>query len=143
MEETIRGTGFKRDVVFEPAYDNRRDGYGIHGAQIRFLLSGDEGVVQFLIFTDWHLPGVGQLGKYGERIAKPMAADLGYHSPDPKYEGQTKSECSLLDGGFCYYDGSGLNAEPVFETLIAEGGDGLWKALEKYYQQMFGGGHGQ
>lgn len=129
-------------INFEPAYDKRssdpKKNYGIHGVSIRFVLKGDKGAVQFLMYTPWHLPSVDKSG-WPESLNEPMAADLGYHSLMPRYDGQSviQKECPYLDGRPCYYDGSGLNAEPVMETLIAEGSDGVWKKLEEFYAELF------
>lgn len=141
----------QRIVEFNPAFD-RRDpdpskNYGIHGVTIRFLLKGDNGVVQFVLHTNWHLPHVTK-----ETLAKckrdpslfdvllmPMPSDLGYHSPVPMYDGQTMmiESCPVLDGKPCYYDGSSLNAEPIYEVLLREGHNGVWQELEKYYNRIF------
>jgi hypothetical protein len=48
------------------------------------------------------------------------------------------SKCDYVDGGVCYYDGSGLNAEPVFDLLCEKGGEAVWKRLEEYHAQIFG-----
>lgn len=98
-------------------------------------------------------------------LCRPMPADLGYHSPKPMYEGQEPmglkeikirknpkkkgmngyftstnpkpTPCEWLDGKPCYYDGSGINAEPIFDVLLREGSDGVWRELEKYYHSVF------
>jgi hypothetical protein len=49
----------------------------------------------------------------------------------------TFTPCELLDGGPCYYDGSTLNAEPVFEVLLREGSAGVWRELREFYLQTF------
>jgi hypothetical protein len=159
---------FQRLVEFSPAYDHGREG-GCHGVELRMVLKGPEGAVQFLLFTNWMLPETRE--KWGplpsdHPCVRPMPVDLGYHSPKPMYEGQepmrhiykfpkfpTNFEtweggepgvygdpviCPYLDGDVpCYYDGSGLNAEPVFERLLREGSDGVWAVLEEYYEQVF------
>jgi len=70
----------------------------------------------------------------------PMALDLGYHSKVPKYEGDVpmSEHCPVLKGK-CYYDGSTLNAERVFERLVNEGDAGVWAELESYYATTFQG----
>jgi hypothetical protein len=114
-----------------------------------FLLKGPEGTVQFRLFTNWHLPHVTKenaghlydaIGGDAHWMERPMPADLGYHSRTPRYDGHTPmpNPCDHLDGAACYYDGSTLNAEPVFERLLTEGDEGVWKALEGYYIQTFG-----
>ena len=140
-----------REIIIEPAYDKRNSDpskdYGINGCEIRFLLKGKKGAVQFLIYTNWCLPHVTE-----EMLKKPirdeadircrflpMAADLGYHSPKPLYKDQfARKNCPYLGGKTCYYDGSGLNAEPVFERMLKEGSGGVWKDLEDYYIEIFG-----
>lgn len=135
----------KREIVFRPAYDKRHPNpnknYGIHGVDMQWYVSGELGVVQFVVYTNWYLPHVraeGEQKRWDAGAWQPMAADLGYHSPKPMYEGQTSiGDCGLL-GGDCYYDGSGLNAKPILEKLIAEGGEAAWKELEDYYVETFG-----
>jgi hypothetical protein len=138
----------ERTIIFEPAFD-RRDpdpskNYGIHGVSCRFILKGEEGAVQFLLFTNWQLPHVqeemnARMSPGRAVLYNPMPADLGYHSLKPTYEGQelAQESCPYLDGKPCYYDGSGLNAERVYVRLLEEGSDGVWAALEQYYEEVF------
>lgn len=137
----------ERRIEFTPAHDKRHKdpykNYGIHGVSLRFELIGPKGAVQFVLFTNWMLPHVEEEldarldREFPHLFCHPMPADLGYHSPVPLYEGQYfMADCHLLNGG-CYYDGSGLNAEPVYQRLLKEGGDGIWKALEDYYRETF------
>jgi hypothetical protein len=142
---------FTREIVFDPAFDKRdpdpKKNYGIHGVTLRFILKGELGVVCFVLYTNWQLPHITaekQMRQY-EAIGgdphwmeRPQPVDLGYHSPVPRYEGQEPREaCDYLDGKPCYFDGSGLNAQPVFERLLAEGDKGVWDALEAYYARVF------
>lgn len=135
-----------REIQFQPAYD-KRPKYGIHGVNMRWLLKGPRGVIQFMVYTNWQLPHVSEefkakFGRYpydSPTLFLPMAADLGYHSPKPMYEGQDPiGECDVLaEGSQCYYDGSTLNAEPVFDLLVSEGGEAVWKRLEQEYKERF------
>lgn len=43
--------------------------------------------------------------------------------------------CEWLPDG-CFYDGSGLNGEPVMQRFIREGMDAVWDELETYYRQL-------
>jgi len=130
---------FERRVEINPAYDKRHPdpakNYGIHGVDICFVLKGSEGAVQFVLYTGWQLPSI------VDRFRDPMPVDLGYHSPVPHYEGQMviAESCELVDGKPCYYDGSTLNADPVFDALTREGEKGVWDRLEAYYGELFGG----
>jgi hypothetical protein len=138
----------RREVVFTPAFDKRnkdpKKNYGVHGVDLRMCLHGEAGTVQFVVFTNWHLPHVrdelnARFTPDRAWLKDPIAADLGYHSKRPLYDGQEPmgGECSVI-GCACYYDGSGLNAEPVLDLLIHEGSDAVWKRLEAYYADVFG-----
>jgi len=190
---------FTQIVDFFPAFDKRdpdpKKNYGIHGVELRMVLKGPEGAVQFVLYTQWMLPHVQK--ETDERIVEeivacgpdfesalicgqrnldvfhhPMPYDLGYHSPKPMYEGHkaqgsekydiqamlrnakrmvqggnaneevsqptgTFFACPYLDGKPCYYDGSGLNAERIFDILVKEGSAGVWRELEVYYRETF------
>ncbi len=136
----------------EPAFDRRHKdpdkNYGIHGAQMRFVVKGELGAAQFLLYTNWHLPHVQKeltekcnpVTPYGRFChLEPLPADIGYHSPKPMYEGQEsiQKSCEYLNGAPCYYDGSSLNAVKYFEILVSKGHEALWKALEEYYKSTF------
>lgn len=141
----------EREVVFSQAYDKRNPNpsksYGIHGVNLAMYLKGEKGVVQFIVYTNWHLPHVQEelidRAVGGDRldiemIAKPMPADLGYHSYTQMYEGQLETEsCPLLDGHKCYYGGSSTNAYNVYDVLLKEGSEGAWRELEEYYDYVF------
>jgi len=139
-----------REITIEPAFDKRNadpnKNYGIHGCNLRFVLKGPLGAVQFLLMTNWQLPHVTEEFLKRPRPDEtslrcfylPMPADLGYHSPKSTYKGQkSMGPCEYLDGKPCYYDGSGLNAEPVYERMLKEGSEGVWKELEEYYKSTF------
>lgn len=141
-------------INFRPAFDKRNPdpkiNYGIHGVEIVWILKGDKGAIQFVVYTNWHLPGVqkelirkckgGSFGEFPYCTLKPQPADVGYHSPAPQYEGQNSltDSCDLLGGKPCYYDGSGLQAEDVFRVLVEQGGEAVWKELEDRYVRLFG-----
>jgi hypothetical protein len=72
-----------------------------------------------------------------EVLFSPTLADLGYHAKFPREPGQepTSKECKYCDGEPCYYDGSGLNAQKVFDLLVEKGDEAVWKFLENYYNE--------
>lgn len=143
-----------REMIFVPA--GKRG-----GSSLCMSLAGPEGAVSFTVSLGWYLPGaIKGASPYGQGLPGDgrqhlgwechafdsleislMPTDLGYHSPKPMYEGQSKMEgkCELVEGGVCYYDGSGLNAYPVMKRLVAEGEDGVWAALTDYYVETFFG----
>lgn len=143
-----------RELVMLPAWDKRstnpKKDYGIHGVEMRWYVKGKKGVVQFVLFTSWYTPAVDEEmygsildpepSKYNHHsrvTCKPIPADLGYHGVEPRYEGQEQGDCTLLPGGKCYYDGSGMNAERMYDILREEGSEAVWKQLESYYELTF------
>lgn len=135
------------EIIFYPAYDKRapepNKNYGIHGVDMRWYVKGDKGAVQFVVYTNWHLPHVmseleNDPPRRGFNRFAPLPADLGYHSPTPRYEDQYCHEDCEVIGKKCYYDGSGLNAETVYDILVREGGEAVWKYLDEYYYEIFG-----
>lgn len=144
---------FERQLLIRPAFDktdpNPHKNYGVGALTFRFVLKGPLGAVQFVMSSGWYLTHVRPKMAQHDRDwlneghdsllhSAPMAFDLGYHSPSPRYEEQSKMEhCDILPHGQCYYDGSTLNAEPVMEQFIAEGEEAVWQELEKYYQNLF------
>ena len=146
---------FEKIVDIRPAFDKRHEdpskNYGIGGVELRFILKGEKGAIQFLLMTHWLLPetqkeldekeGRGEL-VHSKYTSRPLPADLGYHSPVPMYEGQESMECTLIPGGKCYYDGSGLRAYDVYRAMLKEGDKGIWDMLESEYKCLFErGGH--
>jgi hypothetical protein len=139
----------ERITTVYPAYDKRNPdptkNYGIHSAELKMVLKGELGAVQFLLYTGWYLEHVArelysnQRRDYEYSYFTPQPADLGYHSTTPRYEGQPPSdECEYLEGKPCYYDGSSLNARKPYELLITLGSEAVWKYLEEYYIEKFG-----
>jgi len=135
-----------REIVFSPGYDKRnsdpKKNYGIGGVHIGFYYGNPvEGLVQFTILTDWYPEPLRQEMSLRRRETCdlfPMAADLGYHSPAPHYDDHGKMDCEKMEQGFCYYDGSSLNAERVMRKLTSEGSEAVWKELEEYWDDLFG-----
>jgi hypothetical protein len=154
----------ERITKITPAWDRRdpdpEKNYGIHGCDLRMVLVGELGAVQFVLMTGWFTNAVRAEKGTGVGNLYPLPADLGYHSPVPMYDGQTRIGELVFDKGDilkeptkipekdlpnceylgkpCYYDGSGLAAEETFDILTSEGSDGVWKHLEKYYIARFG-----
>ncbi len=152
-EEAARQRGhageFVQKLKFIPAFDKRDSDNGIHGAELRMVLIGPAGAVQFVLYTNWHLPDVQveMIRRATENadprmllpLLGPMPADLGYHAKRPQYEEHPviDNDCPYT-GGPCYYNGSGLRARGVFDLLVTEGGEAVWKFLQEYYQEVFG-----
>ena len=155
----------ERLVDFIPGYNYLHEtgpkSRGQHGMSIRFVLRGDEGATQFLMYTHWTPLGevdkdktyengyhrspihVDRWDKENYGLGKtmfpltspPMGADLGYHWSAPTYESEymVAADCDLLPGGQCYYDGSGLRADDLLKVFIDEGDKAVWEELEEEY----------
>lgn len=131
-----------RAFYIHPAYDKRKEGFGIHGVEMCWYVKGPEGAVQFILYTNWQLKHIQE--EFDARIetrhphlfCHPQPADIGYHSRVPHYEGHEpmKEDCEVI-GGKCYYDGSSLQANDFYNILVQEGGEALWKALEVRYDE--------
>lgn len=141
---------FERIVRVSPAWDKRdpdpKKDYGVGACKITFVLKGAKGAVQFVIGTDWYLPHTQRKDRdwqhdYNTRFDKiaPTGWDVGYHSPVPMYEDQTKmgDDCEYVHGGTCYYDGSSLRADEWVPKFLEGGTDWLWPALEQEYAARF------
>jgi hypothetical protein len=125
--------------------------YGIGGIETTHILQGPKGAVQFTVYWPIYLPHVERERDWSkersfgsEHGRAPMGADVGYHSPKPMYDDQTCRDCDLLEGGKCYYDGSGLAADrwvkEVFSVRGVHPEDGIWWRLENEYRELFGEG---
>lgn len=130
---------FEKKIELSPAWDKRDDdpkkNYGIHCVNLGFYLKGKKGVIQFILFTGWFLK---QNKNKNMNNLFPMPADLGYHSYVPIYEEQESTEkCERLEGKKCYYDGSGLMADKVFDILTEKRSDGVFEYLEEEYYSRF------
>lgn len=128
---------FERAIEFSPAWDKRHNNpkkdYGIHCMDMRFILKGPLGITQFCIYTGWFL----KKNRDTTTLPMYMAADLGYHSPKPTYENQSEMECCYL--GKCYYDGSTLLAQQLFDNFIEVGNEEvIWNKLKEVYYSRLG-----
>ena len=147
----MRETKFERIVDITPAFDKRdpdpHRNYGIHGCDLVMNLKGKMGVVYFSLSTNWQLPHVTKEMKTRPVYVPididvrflPSPIELGYHSPVPLREKMepTIMNCDHLEGRPCYCESGCLAAEPVFEILLTEGSNGVWRFLEEYYRKTF------
>lgn len=145
-----RSVRFQKGHHREPDPNHPYDRGSCGGMSLYFLYRGKKGVTQFVVFTDW-IPweprptssnayiGPEYRNRPRESVSPmyPMAADLGYHSPKRVWQDQPSRECDVLPQKRCYYDGSGLNAQPVLVEFLYDGEEAMWKRLEDYYQKVF------
>lgn len=141
---------FTRKLFFKPGFHwphkNPARDYGNGSVQLRFVLVGPKGAVQWLIGTEW-MPEAARNDVDRRRAihglpprdgSKPNGYDLGYHSPVPRYEDQSPmdGDCDVISGK-CFYDGSGLNADLLVEGFLNGGDDWVWNRLEAFYRSTF------
>lgn len=126
-------------LPFDRRHEDPSKNYGVHGLDIWFILKGPLGAVQYAVTFSVFLPSV-DISRFHD-MNKIRGFDVGYHSPEPMYEGQTSMDCTHLAGGKCYYDGSGLRADEwtdkIFSTIGKPPEDVLWKMLEEEYKDRF------
>lgn len=145
----ITDGSFTKEIKFGKSWDKRdpdpNKNYGIESQTLWFILKGPKGAIQFCMSTGCYIKAVveefREAGPYKGSYdpLRQFARDLGYHSPQPMYEGQKpmSNPCDVL-GGTCYYDGSTLQAEEPMEVLMAKGEDALWSFLMDEYNYRFG-----
>lgn len=92
---------------------------------------------------DRHYVLSGPKGAITLGISRPMPTDsriltdIGYHSPVPHSYGTHMNECPFMEGE-CWYDGSSLAGQTMWEEYEANGDlDGLWERLEDWYHGTF------
>lgn len=136
-----------RTIHICPGYDQRStipsQNYGIHNAEIQFVLSGPEGAVVFTIRrTGWYVASAREyfrsVGRprqyYLEEDKNPWCCSIDVHSKVPLYEDQDPiADCKFTNGD-CYCD-STVMVEDLMERLVAEGEDPVWTELEAWYRE--------
>lgn len=136
--------GFEHIVSFMPGFvcerwlADKNDG-GNHGkgcVEIIWLIRNERGAIEFILLSGWYPDWRDK--RFGQGYT-PMPSDLGYHSPTPRYDGQTRTteKCAWLNDKPCYYDDSSLNAEEAFNILVRDGETALWRFLEKCHTETF------
>lgn len=143
----VKRDEFEYITTFYPAFSSEQ--FGTSGVVLWFVLRGKLGVVTFCVLTNWYQSAVSEI--LNAEIAnlspgltyaasnlmnKPLAADIGFHSPR-HFDGGKKNECCWLEQGHCYYSGSSLLADEVFNILLKFGSDGVWNYMRGYYEEQF------
>lgn len=151
--------------MFRPAFDrtdpNPKKNYGVGCLDIRFLVEGEKGMVEFQLLTNWYQEHVmkrrmdslrkdilsGKEDFLVRRFTEPFPADICYFSPTRISEDDSEwldGVRYFRDGAPCYYgykysDENGFVAKDVaFRLLVDYGDEALWKYLEEYYVEVFG-----
>ena len=112
-----------------PSCDEGHAGnHGRWSCTMRWYLRGHDLAVRFVVYTGW-LASVDPLG-----TSTPLAADIGFHSNRPMYDGMDPmtGTCDVLNG-VCYYDGSGIGADEGWQILRDEGSDAVWAWMHGWF----------
>ncbi len=137
---------FTRQVEFVAAFDKTDEtpSKGIHGVEMHANLIGPAGAINFVVYTNWHLPETQKRidakppePRFPYLFHKPQPATVAFHHPKPQWEGQDETACNLLPGGKCYGDITFTGAAKIFDALVEGGSAGMWAALEEWYVQEF------
>lgn len=126
-------------IRIAPAFDKRHSdpakNYGIGSVRMLFVLKGKDGAISFSCSTGMYLPQ--QVSEHGHRPWRefqPMGYTVSSCAPVPKEGREGRKNCEWLDGKTCYGDGSALAADEVYDALIREGDDGVWRKLLEFYR---------
>jgi hypothetical protein len=137
-------SGIVREIYLSAAWDKRSPepskNYGIHGCEWVFVVRRNDCAISWRVMsTDWYLPHVRK--ELEAKRSSPMhlpdgLGDLGYHSHKPTYpEQMSMHKCDWLGGKPCYYDGSGLQSNELFDRVVADP-TLLWQELESRLEKL-------
>jgi hypothetical protein len=156
----------RREIKFFPAFDKTspdpKKNYGVGCLELRFLVEGERGMVELQILTQWYLPHVmdrrlesfkrdvwsGKQDFLLKSFLHPNPIDLCYLSLERLSEDDSFWEHGVSyfrNNSPCYYgykymdDNKNIAKEDAFMKLVSEGDESLWKYLEDYYVEVFGG----
>lgn len=152
-------------IIFLPAWDKSdpdpTKDYGVNCINIKFLVIGNRGVVEFDLSTNWYLPHIIKrrlehlkqdvfIGKEDYLLTSKMSPyplDICYYSLERISEDDTYFESGLsyvFDHKPCYYgyryedEGKEVWTTDFVYNLLLERGDGaVWDYLENYYCDTF------
>jgi hypothetical protein len=145
----IKEDEFEKIIKTKPPFDKRnkkpKGDYGIGSLRFFFILKKGEKAVQVMISTNSYLSSVMKdYSKDGCLFEGDYEGyncfDVGYHSDVPIFGAQNKSECNILEKGYCYYDGSSLRGinDKVAENYLKNGDEWVWNYLEGIWNEYFG-----
>jgi hypothetical protein len=154
--------GVSRKVIILPAYDKRdpnpNNSYGTNAMMLVFGIDGPDGCVRFQINTGWNLPHIQKevIQRYKDEIVSiieqqdenewkymynpflPHPSDLSYHSHEALAPGEFHSDhCEWLSGTQCWFYGTSSEAKKVFDIMVRDGDEAMWKFLEDFYRDTF------
>jgi hypothetical protein len=151
-----RNGDMERRIAFYVGFDHTKfpedcggGGHGLHGMTMSWVLIGPKGAVNWDMYLNNWVPGnTNSIG--GVLCQDPvsvipangilddgMAWDLGYHTSVPSPDLHGPNKCEFLSDHECYYDGSGLAAQPLLDAFLEHGPQAIWAALARFYGRVF------
>lgn len=101
-----------------------------------YVVRDERGAVVLAVMLRPEGPVPTEVAEIYDRIF-PFMADVGYHSPTSN-GGEFNEDCPVL-GCHCYYDGSGMAAQPFRDLFVADDDEGIFSELEMLHKIEFGG----
>jgi len=156
-------------ILFFPAFDRTdpdpKKNYGVGDLNIKFLVIGNKGIVEFDLSTNWYfdyvmdgrVEWIKDLVRQGKEnflikhVLSPYLLDVCYYSPielsedDCYFENGLNylEDKSLVYYGYKYiieneFEDKIWTTDYVLKLLIEQGDMAVWNYLEKYYHEIFG-----
>jgi hypothetical protein len=133
----------ERVVLSTAAFDHRDDpdpakqARGQHPAELFFALKGPHGAIALSVLTGWTIEAL-DLGRWqdaGRPAFWPFASSLSIHRR--LGVGAPSTACCEFLAGPCWGSQTAIGADLFWRTLVAEGLEPFWQALEKRYREEF------
>lgn len=136
----------ERLIRTSPAYDRRDEppNYGQHPLEIHFIVKGEKGALVFTVDTGWYIEALNKarLDETFYDLSTSVVTMCSFHAPatiansvdkDPHEYCEWLNEPCQAHTPFGY---TGKALGDLFMTLVSEGLDALWLALEKHYEEI-------
>lgn len=114
----------------------KQNHYG--GIRLLFILEQELGTV--VLTTGITTPGNKLFGLHPEHGRAFEALTVDFHSTTDYLDGCSveQDSCEFLNGQTCFSDGSGLQAEAIWERVEEEGEESMWEELQEMYERFTG-----
>jgi hypothetical protein len=154
-------------ILFRPASDKTdpdpHKDYGVHDLELFFQVEGDKGIVEFQLGTNWYQNHImerrcehlkkdiwkGEPNHLVRHFIEPFPADLCYYSLETidgdDFYWETGTSLAFNNAP-CYYgykyfeddDHDVVAKDHLYQILLEQGDEAMWKYLEEYYHEVFG-----